>query len=1599
MPITMNQADFSEIDVPVVADLVDGVATRETGFSISVVDAPFQSLSTDQSPADLLAEAIAGNLYYNVHTSDVPSGEIRGQLLLDTDETVDGVRTVTLRAALDSAQEPDNTSDSAATGTGEVVITFENGFLTYSSNLSVTGLATSDLLPVAGVSPIHLHNAPAGQNGPVITDIVQDAGGDVNGIIAEGNVFEVVEGEIGFTVTDTSAPLQSQTTEQTPADLVQEALSNNLYYNIHTEDFPSGEIRGQLIVETDETVDGVRTITLLADLDSAQEPGNTSDSDATGTGEVVITVDGDDVSYTSTLSVDGIAPPDLLPVAGVSPIHLHNAPAGENGPVITDIVQDAGGDVNGNFADVFGEVSGVGFTVVDTAGPLASLTTAQTPADLVVEAAENNLYYNIHTTNVASGEIRGQLIVQSDETENGVRTITLQAQLDSAQEPGDTSDSDATGTGEVVITVDGDAVSYTSTLTVNGIDPSDLLPVAGVSSIHLHNAPAGENGPVIADIIQDAGGDVNGQIDISAFPDGNVFDEVIEVIDLAGVENIIGSNDNDVLNGDGGANSLSGLDGDDILAGRGGVDFIDGGEGNDTNSFAGIGLGVSATLNADGTGTAEYGQVSEEFAGIENLTGSDNNDTLIATGAAPNVISGGDGDDFIAGGGGTDVLDGGEGNDTNSFQGIGPDVVADLGNGTASYQTPNGTVFEAFTNFENLDGSDSNDILIGDGGDNILTGNDGDDELTGGGGNDVIEGGDGDDLIAGGGGTDSIDGGAGNDTNSFQGIGLGVTASIQDGTASYGMVNENFANIENLVGSDNDDDLSGDAGENLIAGGAGNDVISGGAGDDVLRGDAIGAGEAITVSVTNTLGEGGTFLTPVWFGFHDGANFDLYDRGAASSLGLERLAEDGVVTGLAAEFNQQAGDAGIDSTVFGFDGAPGPIDPGETASFTINVNPEDVGPGYFTWATMVIASNDAFLASPGDPLTDAIFDENGSFLGPITIERFGRDVLDAGTEVNSELDAAFINQTGPDTGITEGGVVAVHEGFIGSEGGPEGESIILGGISAAGTVFTEEADFTRNDGAEQLLQIVIDRAVGGDDTLDGGAGDDIIEGGVGNDVLIGGAGNDTLDGGEGNDTADFSDLSSEVVVELDENGNGTATRESGFELSSEDQPFASLTTDQSEEALIEEAVSGRLYYNIHTTAFPGGAIRGQLLLTSDETVDGVRTIVLNADLDAAQEPDDASDSPAVGQGQVTIVVDEDGATFSNDLTVSGITTADLLPVAGVSAIHLHNAPAGVNGPVITDLVQAAGGDVNGASADGDIFEEIFETDQLISIENVILANGDVILEGAFEAGVEDFDDANFLQVDDGDQFVFSNATFGTAAIQVDGQNVTVGGSTFMVDADFAGGNLLAATNDGQSTVVQFVDELLGDGEDLIEGRAVTESEIDGIAFEEFVTGNGTADEGTDFTITLDNSTSGFENSFGVFVYDIASGAISDTQLVAANAQDGGSVSVEDVAAGEKVGFFVVQDGNDALSDVEDTFIFNLSEDGASIEGVDDLEIFQSINASLNSDGQQHFLSGSDEGGILRVGVEDLTGLGDRDFQDVVFTIEREEAFDDAFAIV
>ena len=172
-----------------------------------------------------------------------------------------------------------------------------------------------------------------------------------------------------------------------------------------------------------------------------------------------------------------------------------------------------------------------------------------------------------------------------------------------------------------------------------------------------------------------------------------------------------------------------------------------------------------------------------------------------------------------------------------------------------------------------------------------------------------------------------------------------------------------------------------------------------------------------TVTVENLAPENGNFLTPVWVGIHNG-EFDTYDRGRPVSPGLESLAEDGDTALISTEFDL-SGFGGAQATIL--DG--GPIAPGDAVSETFTLESTTATSRYFNYASMIIPSNDAFIAN-GNPLAHEIFDEAGNFIGANFIVA-GSQVLDAGSEVNDEspTNTAFFGQETANTGVTENGVV------------------------------------------------------------------------------------------------------------------------------------------------------------------------------------------------------------------------------------------------------------------------------------------------------------------------------------------------------------------------------------------------------------------------------------------------------------------------------------------------------------------------------------------------------------------------------------------------
>jgi Ca2+-binding RTX toxin-like protein len=136
---------------------------------------------------------------------------------------------------------------------------------------------------------------------------------------------------------------------------------------------------------------------------------------------------------------------------------------------------------------------------------------------------------------------------------------------------------------------------------------------------------------------------------------------------------------------------------------------------------------------------------------------------------------------------------------------------------------------------DELVGTSDNDIICGLGGDDIIEGGDGNDTLKGGDGDDTLRGGAGhkDELI-GGEGRNTLDGGPGDhDTASYRSSAKAVEASLISLSAT-GEGFDKLVEIEDLKGSNYDDELTGSYKRNRLAGFGGSDVLSGFGEDDIL---------------------------------------------------------------------------------------------------------------------------------------------------------------------------------------------------------------------------------------------------------------------------------------------------------------------------------------------------------------------------------------------------------------------------------------------------------------------------------------------------------------------------------------------------------------------------------------------------------------------------------------------------------------------------------------------------------------------------------------------------------------------------------------------
>ena len=107
-------------------------------------------------------------------------------------------------------------------------------------------------------------------------------------------------------------------------------------------------------------------------------------------------------------------------------------------------------------------------------------------------------------------------------------------------------------------------------------------------------------------------------------------------------------------------------------------------------------------------------------------------------------------------------------------------------------------------------------------------------------------------------------------------------------------------------------------------------------------------------------------------------------------------------------------------------------------------------------------------------------------------------------------------------------------------------------------------------------------------------------------------------------------------------------------------------------ALAESLLTGRAYVNFHTSANPGGEIRGQVLLSTG--------VGFTARLDGSQENPPVA-TAATGTGSVVLNARRD--TVKYDVTYQSLSGT-------ITGGHFHTGPVGVNGPVVKAIATSGG---------------------------------------------------------------------------------------------------------------------------------------------------------------------------------------------------------------------------------------------------------------------------------------------------------------------
>ncbi|MGB0864333.1 MAG: CHRD domain-containing protein [Saprospiraceae bacterium] len=286
--------------------------------------------------AGLMDSLMAGKVYINVHTAANASGEIRGQLMTNSNLVFDGM--------MDVNQQTQAVVGSMARGVVivEIAPTLDTVW-THSLVDSLSGAITG----------AHLHDGGVGVSGGVLVNLT-------TGIMFGNEVNAMATIDVSLTA---------------DLEILNKLLTGNVYMNAHTTMNAAGEARGQLsrIVREGYTIslDGVQAMTMTS-----------------GEGVGIVSIDRSRSNAHYMIVTSGLS-------GAITSAHFHNAEAGVSGGVIYDLSGSFG--LSGTFDGAFGY-----WTDLD-------VNTAFAAANELM-FRHDEVYVNIHTMANAAGEIRGQVL-------------------------------------------------------------------------------------------------------------------------------------------------------------------------------------------------------------------------------------------------------------------------------------------------------------------------------------------------------------------------------------------------------------------------------------------------------------------------------------------------------------------------------------------------------------------------------------------------------------------------------------------------------------------------------------------------------------------------------------------------------------------------------------------------------------------------------------------------------------------------------------------------------------------------------------------------------------------------------------------------------------------------------------------------------------------------------------------------------------------------------------------------------------------------------------------------------------------------------------